>query len=100
VQRRQGLLGDYLECVVETVGTQHGLGHLQHRTQCPHVIARHGVKQVGGHGLLAAGDAFLYAHWRLSGASAELRWSSLRPMKTPRTVTTLPSPGRTLPAPR
>jgi hypothetical protein len=43
----QGLLGDYLECVVETVRTQHGLGHLQHRTQCPHVIARRGVKQVG-----------------------------------------------------
>ena len=100
VQRCQGLLGDYLECVVETVGSQHGLGHLQHRTQCPHVIARHGVKQVGGHGLLAAGDGFLYTHWRLSGASAELRSSSLRPMETPRTITSLPSPAVELYRPR
>jgi hypothetical protein len=69
-QGRPGLLGDYLECVTETVGAQHGLRHLQHRTQCPHIIDDRGVKEMGVRGVLAAGDGLLSVHWQLLVASA------------------------------
>jgi hypothetical protein len=72
------LLGDYLEGIVETVRTQDGLGHLQHRTQCAHVIAHRGVKEMGAHGFLTAANGLLYARWQLLAASAGMRSISLK----------------------
>jgi len=63
--RRPGVLGDDFEGVTETAGTQHGLGHLQHRTQCPHIIDHRGVKKREARGVLATGDDLLSASWQL-----------------------------------
>jgi len=64
-QRRPGVLGDDFEGVTETAGTQHRLGHLQHRTQCPHIIDHRGVKKREARGVLATGDDLLSASWQL-----------------------------------
>ena len=59
------MLSDYLEGVAETVGAQNGLGHLQHRTQCPHIIDHRGVEEREARGILATGDHLLSLRWQL-----------------------------------